>query len=92
MFQNLRRYFVRWKLIVNTGMPMNQNPNKEVLYSVVNRENKYHILKKRMHGTKFSATPFDILMKVDNLRSILDKTFKSSKRLFIRKAKILYIV
>ena len=43
----------------------------------VNHENSRDILKQRPYGTSKRACCFDVLIKVDNMRDIIDRKFKN---------------
>lgn len=60
------------------------------IIKAVKNENNRKVLSQRPHGTEKAATSFDVLIKLDNFRAILDLKFKGMKRKFMWKLRILY--
>ena len=72
------------------GFPFYSKRKHLAIKEACERDTSRNIIKSRVNGTKKLSTPLEILSKIDLLRSIIDKKFKASKRMFFRKAKILF--
>jgi hypothetical protein len=78
-----------WKFQVNQNMPFYKKPS--VGYSVAkatHHANQYGLVNRRIHGNWKTATPFDIMIKMSNVREILDRKFKRHKRSFFCRLKM----
>lgn len=75
--------FQFWRLQVQINMPFyKKGSTGEVIAKVTTHANNNGLIKRRVHGNRKVATPLDILIKLSNLRDLLDARFKRSKRDF----------
>ena len=86
------KYFYKWKFQVKMGFPFYTKKKHTAIVKACERDTQNQIITARVNGTHKISTPLEILSKIDLMRSIIDRKIKASKRLFFRKAKILFQV
>ena len=81
--------FMFWKLQSQHNAPFyGQNSAGALISKATNHANDYGLIKNRVHGDHNVATPMDILIKLSNVKELLDDKFKGFKRAFFNKLKM----
>lgn len=87
--QRTQNAFTFWKFQVENNMPFYRRRTVgSVIAKATAHANTYGLIKNRIHGNWKTATPFDIMIKLANVREILDRKFKHYKRGFFRRLKM----
>lgn len=81
--------FSFWKFQTQHNAPFyKQESVGALICRATNHANDYGLIKDRVHGDHNIATPMDILIKLSNVKELLDNRFKKQKRDFFWKLKM----